>query len=394
MKRLLIACAVLAAALAAGAQQPLQLRPELVGPLRSAQELLQQRKFAEALAALSPTDAIAGKTPQETYTVERLRAGAAAGLADTPLMIRALEASLASGQTPAAEQPALMEALADAYMGLKRYPEAAQWARRHIQQAPGARMRMLLAQALYQAADYRGAATELQAGIQPGVKPEKAQLDLLAASYAQLRDDAGYAAALEQLVAWYPNRDHWADLLVRLERKPGFDARLTLDLFRLQSAAGALLEAADYLELAQLALQAGFPAEAAKAVDAGYAAGALGGGPEADKHQRFRAQVAQRAQDQLKALEAAAPPDEADALFQHGYALFTQGRVQPGLAAMQQALDRGGLSRAGDARLRLGFALGRSGNADGAGRLLSQVQAAGAADGSADIARLSRLLFK
>lgn len=389
-----VACAALAAAFAAGAQQPLSLRPELVGPLRSAQELLQQRKFAEALSALAPTDAIAGKTPQETYTVERLRAGAAAGLADTPLMIRALEASLASGQTPAAEQPALMEALVDAYLGLKRYPDAAQWARRHIQLAPTPRMRTLLAQALYQAADYRGAATELQAAVQPGTKPTKAQLELLAASHVQLKDDAGYAAALEQLVAWYPNRDHWADLLVRLERKPGFDSRLTLDLFRLQFAAGALLEAADYLELAQMAFEAGFPAEAVKVMEAGYAAAALGTGPDADRHQRFRLQMEERARDQLKALEASPLPAGAEALFLGGYALFTQGRVQPGLAAMQQALDQGGLPRADEARLRLGFAYGRSGNADRAGQLLSQVQAAGAADGSADIARLARLLFK
>jgi len=45
----------------------------------------------------------------------------------------------------------------------------------------------------------------------------------------------------------------------------------------------------DYMEAAQLSLQAGFPAEAKKFVDAGYAAGLLGKGPDAERHKRLKA---------------------------------------------------------------------------------------------------------
>ncbi|MET0311949.1 MAG: hypothetical protein ABW051_07850 [Burkholderiaceae bacterium] len=389
----LFGAALLAMAFAASAQ-PVSLRPELVPPLRAAQELLQQKKFAEALAALAPADAVADKSPQETWTLERLRAAAASGAGDVPMTIRALDAALGSGLAPPAEQPALLEALVNANLGQKRYAEAAQAARRYLQLAPSPAMRSQLAQALYQGADFQGAAAEALVLVQSGNPPAKGHLDLLAASYAQLKDEARYTGVLEQLVTFYPSRDHWADLLVRIERSPGFDRRFAVDLFRLQFAANAMLEGADYLELAQMTLDAGYPAESAKVMEAGYATGVLGGGPDAEKHQRFRQQVAQRAQDQLKALDAAALPAQAEALFQHGYALYTQGRVQPGLAAMQQAVDKGGLAREGEARLRLGFAQGRAGNPARAVELLSEVQAAQAADGSADIARLSKLLSK
>ena len=46
--------------------------------------------------------------------------------------------------------------------------------------------------------------------------------------------------------------------------------------------------AADYMEMAQLLLQAQLPAEAKTVVDKGYAAGVLGTGAEAARQQRLR----------------------------------------------------------------------------------------------------------
>ena len=44
----------------------------------------------------------------------------------------------------------------------------------------------------------------------------------------------------------------------------------------------------DYMEMAQLSLQAGLTAEALRVIEQGYKAGALGTGPEAARHQRLR----------------------------------------------------------------------------------------------------------
>ena len=61
--------------------------------------------------------------------------------------------------------------------------------------------------------------------------------------------------ALERLVAYYPKREYWVDLLRRIESKPGFSNRLTLDVYRLRLATKTLDTANDYSEAAQLALQ-------------------------------------------------------------------------------------------------------------------------------------------
>ncbi|CAN5759694.1 hypothetical protein BH11PSE7_BH11PSE7_09150 [soil metagenome] len=390
------------------APPPAALRDELVAPLRAAQELLAEKKFPQALEQLSATDGIAGKTKVETYFVERLRAAAASGAGNTQQAATSLEAVLASGMVPGDDQVKLVDALAGAHYNLKHYRDAARWAIRSLEIGPRdenrAAMRQMAAQSLYLDSDYQGAVQQLQAlqkeQIASGLPTPEAQLDMLAGSYIKLNDDAGYMQVLEQLVRGYPRADYWADLLVRLERKPGFSPRLVIDLFRLQLAANAMAEAADYLELAQLAAQADFPAEAKKVLETGFAAKVLGAGADAEKHRRYLQQVSERAaaQDGRAPATAAATAAKAgatgsDALFKAGYIEVTLGRVESGLALMQQAMDQGGLAQPDETRIRLGAAYAQAGDKARARALFDAVLKAGGADGAADLARLWSLLI-
>ena len=60
---------------------------------------------------------------------------------------------------------------------------------------------------------------------------------------------------------YYPKKDYWNAYLGRLPRKPGFADRFALDVMRLKLATGTLTKTDDFMEMAQLALQAGCPAE-------------------------------------------------------------------------------------------------------------------------------------
>ena len=60
----------------------------------------------------------------------------------------------------------------------------------------------------------------------------------------------------------------------------------------------------DYMEMAQLALQSGFPTEAKQALDKGYAAGVLGTGPNAERHNKMRALVDKEVAEDRKSLGA------------------------------------------------------------------------------------------
>ena len=73
-----------------------------------------------------------------------------------------------------------------------------------------------------------------------------------------------------------------------MQKKPGFSDRLGVNVYRLRLATGNLTSTNDYLEMAQLALQAGVPAEAKVIVDKGYDVKLLGQGAEAARHQRLR----------------------------------------------------------------------------------------------------------
>ena len=106
---------------------------------------------------------------------------------------------------------------------------------------------------------------------------------------------------MEKLVTYYPKKEYWVDLLSRMQRKPNFSDRLSLDAYRLSLATGSMATPADYMEMAQLALQADLPSEGKQVVDKGFASGALGTGAEAERAQapaRPRRQAARRGQPQ------------------------------------------------------------------------------------------------
>ena len=175
-----------------------------------------------------------------------------------------------------------------------------------------------------------------------------------------------------------------------MPRKSGFSGRFSLDLLRLRLATGNLTKAEDYMELAQLALQAGYPAEGKAVVDKGFASGALGTGAEGERHKRLRdlavkAEAESKAAIEKEAQEAAAMKD-GNALLQVGYAYVTMGQYDKGIALIEKGIAKGGLKRPEDAKLHLGLALLQSNkNKAKAVQTLRSVQGN---DGGADLGRL------
>jgi hypothetical protein len=255
-------------------------------------------------------------------------------------------------------------------------------------------MRSLLIQSYFQAGDFAAANREAVADIQTAEKagrtPPEDQLQLLAnIASRNTADRNAYVSALERLVSYYPKREYWADLLRRIEGKPGWSNRLTVDLYRLRAATKTLTTAADYSEYAQLALQEQQAGEAKRILDEGFAAGILGKGADAERQQRLLALTNQRAADAPKALaeaekEAAADKD-GNALVRVGFGYSALGQHDKGIALMQQGIAKGGLKRKDDATLHLGIALHRAGQKQRAAQVFRSV---GGTDGTADLARL------
>ena len=366
------------------------VKPEIAKALKAAADLMRAGKFKEALAKVHDADAVPNKTPAEQLVIERARGSAALGARDYETATKAFEHVMASGKLPAAEQARIAQALASAEYSTGHYAKAIQWAR---QAGNSPEMRDLIAAASFQSGDFAGVARQVSADVEAdekaGRRPAERDLELLVNAYQRMGNNNALTSSLEKLLAYYPKKETWANVLSRLPRKPGFSDRFSLDLYRLQLATGNLSKPSDYMEAAQLALQAGYATEGKKIVDKGFAAGVLGTGAEADRQKRLR----DLAVKQEAEANAALGKDTADAeaakdgngLVKVGYAYVTMGKADKGVELIEKGIAKGGLKRPEDAKLYLGLAQLQAGKKAKALQTLRSVQGT---DGAADIAHL------
>ncbi len=370
------------------------VRGEVGRPLQAARDLIKAKKYSEALAKLREADAVPGRNANENFLLEQMRASAALSAGDNGQAIKAIQTLLNSGRLPESQQAQYASSLASLYYRERDYKDAAQWASRALRSNPSdGAMRSLQIQSYYLAGDLAGAAREaledVQAAEKAGRTPPEDRLQLLANIASKTGDRAAYVAGIERLVAYYPKKEYWVDLLRRLEAKPGFSNRLTLDLYRLRAATKTLDSPNEVVEMAQLALQQKQAGEAKKLLDDAFASGLLGKGTEGERQKRLLALASERvaeAPTQLKLAEAeaVASADGSD-LVNIGFAYTGLGQFEKGIGLMQQGIAKGKLKRADEANLHLGIAYLRAGQKSKAREAFRSVSGT---DGSADLARL------
>lgn len=379
------------------AAQP-TVRAEIGKPLQAAQTLISEGKFKQALAKIDEASAIKDRSPFETYLIERLRGGAASAMGDTQGAIAAYSAVIGSSYLSAADKPKLIDAVGSLYYQQKDYPQAIEWFGRYFREGgTDPKRRVLMIQAMYLGGDFAGTVKEsadfVRSLEKAGQSPAENQLQLYANAALKQKDDAGYSAAMEKLVTYYPKAEYWADLINRTARKPGFAQRLALDVSRLQFATLSMTSASDYVDAAQLALQAGLPGEAQTYLAKGFAAGLLGGA-DADRNKRLRDLADKQAAQDKAALaqseaEANKVAKDGTPLVNTGMAYLGYGDLPKGIALVEAGLAKGGLKHPDDAKLRLGAAYLAAGRKNDAIKALSAIQGA---DGPADLARLWKIV--
>ncbi|HKO67163.1 MAG TPA: tetratricopeptide repeat protein [Burkholderiaceae bacterium] len=376
------------------AQAQEAVRGEIGRPLQAARDLIKQKKYSEALTRLREVDAVPNRNANENFLLEQMRASAALSAGDNGQAIKAIQFLLNSGRLPEAQQAQYAGSLASLYYREKDYKDAAQWASRALRSNPSdGAMRSLQIQSYYLAGDLAGASREaledVQAAEKAGRTPPEDRLQLLANIASKTGDRAAYVAGIERLVTYYPKKEYWVDLLRRLESKPGFSNRLTLDLYRLRAATKTLDSPNEVVEMAQLALQQKQAGEAKKLLDDAFASGLLGKGAEAERQKRLLALATERAAEapaQLKQAEAEAlASNDGSDLVNVGFAYTGLSQFEKGIALMRQAITQGKLKRTDEANLHLGIAYLRAGQKAKARETFKLV---GGTDGTADLARL------
>lgn len=375
------------------------IRPDVGKPLQQAGELLRAGKAREALAKVREADAVGGKSAQEQLMIDRMRGSAAQRAGDNATAAQAFESAYNSGKLSGGEQAQVAESLAFIYSQLRDNAKATTWLNRALQAGgSSAQLKQLQSYLQSQSGDYsaiaRDSAAAVSAAEQAGRRPAEDDLLRLQDAQQRMNQNAAQSATLEKLVAYYPKKEYWSVLLGRLPRKPGFSDRFAIDVMRLKLATGNLTKTEEFMELAQLSLQGGYPAEAKVIVDKGFASGALGTGAEAERHKRLR-DLANKQDAEVRAgidkeVAAAQATKDGNALVQAGTVLASMGQAEQGAALIQEGIAKGSLKRPEDAKLRLGQALAQ--NAKTRSKAQQVLRSVQGSDGAADLGRLYAVL--
>jgi hypothetical protein len=362
-------------------------------PLKEASELVRAGKAKEALAKLQ---GVTGSGPEDNYMIARIRGAAYQRMGDNGQAAQQLEAAFATGHVPASDAGPLAETIAGVYAQQHNNAKAMQW----VEKARAAgdnsgTLRQIQEYVQGSSGDYgqiaRDNAAKVAAAESAGRRPDEDDLLRLADAYRHTNNKAGDLGVKEKLVLNYPsNKQYTSIYLADLPGKAGFSSRFSLDLLRLRLASGNLTAANDYMEMAQLLLQAQLPAEAKMVVDKGYAAGVLGTGAEAARQQRLRDLVNKTAAESAASLPKRTAEAKAgktgDDLVAIGAEYASMGKYEEGIALIQEGIAKDNLKHPEDAKLRLGVAQLQSGKGKAAAaKTLRTVQGT---DGAPEVARL------
>ena len=381
----LVACAAAVAIPSFAQSKGEGARPEVGKPLQAAAAALKARRAREALQEVAKAESVPNRTPYENFLILQMKGAAANAAGDYDTAIHSFESLLSSGRVSGREASDMVKAIAVGYYQKKDYAQAAKWAQRYFKEGgTDPAMRTVQLQSYYLGGDC--------ATVNKLVADERAseeELQMLLNCYQRAHDNGGYVATMEKLVLYHPKKEYWTDLLARVQKKPGFSDRLALHVYRLRLATGNLHDANDYMEMAQLALQAGSPAEAKQVVDKGYETRTLGAGKDAERHARLKAlvdkSVAESQQSRAKEESAALSAPSGEELVKLGMNYVYEGKADKGLPLIEQGIKKGNLRRPEDAKLTLGEAQLVAGHRQ---RAVQTLKGVSGSDGTADIARL------
>ncbi len=372
-----------APAAAASAPAGPTIRAELRTALLDAQTLINEKKYPQAKEKIQLANAVANKTPYETYIVARMSLSVAIAEDDAPGANKVLEQVLELNTSGAWLKPEetlpLMHAVGVTNYRAKDYAQSASWMDRNIKAGgndPAVKNVQIQAY-LLGGNMQRGSELineEIAASELAKKAPNQNHLEMLAQARSNLKDQAGHTRALELLVQHYPSKDSWRSLINRLWGRSDLATRLQLDVFRLAFYNGTPEEATDYSEYVDFAQKAGFSGEALLAYDRGVAAGMMG---STDAHKKLRAKLVQESEQDKKTLAAdtaaALKKPDGFALFNIGLNLVGMQQYDKGLELMEKGMAKGMPKRPEEARLRLGAAYAQAGQTDKALQSLATV---------------------
>ena len=354
-------------------------------PLKKAQEAMKAKQWDAALAGIKQAQASEKKTPFEAYQIDEFLGYVLIQQKKFGEAAPVFERMLNSGFLPAEQVDERTKTVAQLYFQVKEYKKSAEWARKWLEKHPGQQdMSVLLGQSYYVMNDYKNAATTMMGVVNAAEKggrtPDENWLQIVLSSQFKLDNKDGIAEALKKLVRYYPKGEYWENLLDIYRRKDASD-RVTLGFYRLMNEVGTLKQPDDYMEMAQLAIDAGVPGEAQTIVEKGVQGGTLKSDDKTTqgRYDRLLAGAKKSAatdKPQLPQLaKEAEKASQGQADVALGQAYLSYGMFDEAIAALQRGIKKGGVTDVDEAQISLGIAFLRKGQKDQARQAFKAVKA-------------------
>lgn len=356
------------------------LSAEVHKSLADAQEALKNNQLDLALTLTREALASSQITAVERTAVLRTQAVVAMRNKNWDLAIGALEFLVTSPDVAVPERLTLFESLMNVGQQKKDNALVVRWARQYLKEGgPKQAIRVVLIQTLAVMGEHKQVVEEMLEKIRldriANVNTPEQQLRLLAVSYRQLKDNAGYQATLRRLLEAYPSKAYWAEVIQRMAQKSNLNSRVELDLYRLLEETQNLEEADEYSEMANLALRAGLPSEAVRVLTKGFDAGVLGRGVDALMHAKLRADAYKKAQEDDRTFAQFEKTAKDSSSWKGvGDVYASKQNWTAANAAYAKALELGNLRRESELRLHYAISLIKAGKKEAAREQLAAVQ--------------------
>ena len=364
----------------------------LLKPLAGAQEAAKKEQWAECISQLKALDGQPTNAPYDNYVINDILGFCALRASDNTLTISAWSKVVDSEFADPARSATLRKGLLQLSYQAKDYAGAVVYGQRLIDLGTADRAVYLLTiQSLYLQNEFKAseklAAAYVASMEAEGKSPPDMALQLYASACIRQEDDACTLRALEKQARYFPKKETWPNLTLLMFRSGG-DTN-TLNVFRLSREMGGMMRGEEYTEMAQLALEKGFPGEAQSVIEEGKAKNIFTNKSNLDLATRLLGTAkAQAAADKPTLLaqdkEAAGRKNgEVDARI--ALAFLGYGDFERSVVAYERGLAKGNIRNPEEARLNLGIAQLKAGNKEGAAATFAAVK------GDETLQRIARL---
>ena len=362
-------------------------------PLKAAQEAMTAKNYDEAISKIKEVQSQPGeKTAYDNFAMNILLFQAYNQKHDMASAVPVLAAAAQSQYATSDQKKVWLKNIALYYFQEKDYNKALDAANEAVKTGLNdSEMLNLIAKSQYLLGKYKEAAATMQEVVNKQEKPDEESLKLLWQFDLKANDQAGAARTVEKLVAYYPKPEYWANALASLVNADTKDAHLQLNVYRLMNDVGVLKRGGDFAEMADIALDEGYPGETQSVLQKAFAENVFTEQRDKDRYQHLLDGAKQRAAIDLAALpkteQDAANAPAGDRLVQVGAAYLSYGQTDKAVAAISKGIAKGSLKYPEEANLLLGIAQLRSHNAAEAQRAFEKV----GASSNTGYARLGKL---